>query len=493
MVTAGMRTFLLILLTLILVGSATDAPEPVHGIPSSLTTHASKSVDRQPPSPSRNHTQERLDTARNLHAKAIELYNLGQFRESERMANQSLALQSDNEDIQFLLGNACYMLRDDHCAEKNLKSFVSDKNHRLHGPSAFLLAVIYQHMKEDAKTAEFFYELALKSDPRNSEYLYTFATLFYSMGRWFKARSICQKSVDLHTGDNKPDRMVAECYYMLGIIEEDTYKNHTHSLELFRSAIEIYPEHHGAHNNAGATLYNMRVPEGIFGHYEAAVRYGCEDCLPGLVHAYKLICRQQDFDTQAAALMSGWRDETMVIMPFRSLVFEFMNADDVLKCAQRYVSSTYSEYMVKKETERPVFERRSVQQRGGTDDVLKIGFLSTDFREKHPTGRTIRDIFPHLAADPQLQLYVYSLAVQEDTLVQQTIRNSSEFFTVWKETDAEIARRIYNDRIDILVDYNGHTDGARIGTFFRAACAGADVVAGIPRHAWVAIRVEYGW
>lgn len=94
---------------------------------------------------------------------------------------------------------------------------------------------------------------------------------------------------------------------------------------------------------------------------------------------------------------------------------------------------------------------------------IKVGYVSTGFRD-HPTGRMIANIFKFTS--PKFQTHIYSLAGIVDDEYNNTIRKScSHFVNLKGMSAADIAEKIYNDKIDILVDLDGHINESQFEVF----------------------------
>lgn len=93
---------------------------------------------------------------------------------------------------------------------------------------------------------------------------------------------------------------------------------------------------------------------------------------------------------------------------------------------------------------------------------LRVGYLSSDFRD-HPTGRLMVGLFEQHDRR-RVEVFGYSYGPREQSPLRRRIENA---FDRWHEvsalSDVEVARRISADRIDILVDRKGHTQGGRLG------------------------------
>ena len=94
---------------------------------------------------------------------------------------------------------------------------------------------------------------------------------------------------------------------------------------------------------------------------------------------------------------------------------------------------------------------------------LRVGYVSNHFR-RHPVGWFLAAVWP--AHDPaRVAVHAYSGVVVEDTMTRR-LRSAA---TAWCDTatlsDAELAGRIRDDGIDLLVDLDGHTDHNRLSLF----------------------------
>jgi predicted O-linked N-acetylglucosamine transferase (SPINDLY family) len=96
---------------------------------------------------------------------------------------------------------------------------------------------------------------------------------------------------------------------------------------------------------------------------------------------------------------------------------------------------------------------------------LRVGYVSADFRD-----HSARDVFGsiilnHDKKDVEVFLYSNNDLVDEHTL---ELKGSVDFWRdVYDLTDDAMASRISEDRIDILVDLSGHTNGNRLTVFAR--------------------------
>ncbi|MFN9175704.1 MAG: tetratricopeptide repeat protein [Synechocystis sp.] len=92
---------------------------------------------------------------------------------------------------------------------------------------------------------------------------------------------------------------------------------------------------------------------------------------------------------------------------------------------------------------------------------LKVGYLSADFRS-HPVAFFLEPILRHHHPD-QVEVIGYHNAEETDDVT----RRLQSLFPHWRPcyalSDEALARQIYEDEVDILVDLSGYTNGHRAG------------------------------
>lgn len=104
---------------------------------------------------------------------------------------------------------------------------------------------------------------------------------------------------------------------------------------------------------------------------------------------------------------------------------------------------------------------RPAPDRRHTDtDVLRVGYLSGDLRT-HSVAHFIEPILRH--ASPRMLVHVYSTGREPD----ETTGRLKSLANAWRDVamldDQQIARRIIDDRIDVLVELGGLTMTHRLG------------------------------
>ncbi len=93
-------------------------------------------------------------------------------------------------------------------------------------------------------------------------------------------------------------------------------------------------------------------------------------------------------------------------------------------------------------------------------DRLKIGYLSSDLRG-HAIGYLTAELYG-LHDRKKVDVYLYYCGIAEEDEIKARIRDHAEhWIDITPMTDEAAAQRIVDDGIDILIDVNGYTNGAR--------------------------------
>jgi predicted O-linked N-acetylglucosamine transferase (SPINDLY family) len=108
------------------------------------------------------------------------------------------------------------------------------------------------------------------------------------------------------------------------------------------------------------------------------------------------------------------------------------------------------------------------QWKGSTDEdrCLRIGLVSGDLRQ-HPVGYFLENVLSSLARQAQgrLSLHAYPSFRCDDATAQRLRSHSASWTLIEGRRDQEVAAKIHDDAIDILIDLSGHTAHSRLPMF----------------------------
>jgi predicted O-linked N-acetylglucosamine transferase (SPINDLY family) len=97
---------------------------------------------------------------------------------------------------------------------------------------------------------------------------------------------------------------------------------------------------------------------------------------------------------------------------------------------------------------------------------LKLGFVSGDFYD-HSVGTFLEPVLRTLVTSQELELHAYDTNPKRhnDTVAERLRRTFFRSSAVASLSDQELARKIHDDGIDILIDLSGHTANGRLPVF----------------------------
>jgi len=94
---------------------------------------------------------------------------------------------------------------------------------------------------------------------------------------------------------------------------------------------------------------------------------------------------------------------------------------------------------------------------------IVVGYVSSDFRN-HSAALTFKPLLRHYDRE-NFEVICYSCSPEQDAVTDECRSLVDRWVDAWQFSDEELAGRIQSDKVDILVDLSGHSDGNRLGVF----------------------------
>ncbi|MDD2833831.1 MAG: tetratricopeptide repeat protein [Methylotenera sp.] len=214
----------------------------------------------------------------------------------------------------------------------------------------------------------------------------------------------------------------AHCYYGLVLKDQGDL---TAAADAFKKAVQLRPDYAAAYNNLGIVSKDMGDIEAAVSYYRLAL-----EIIPDYAACYSnlLFCLSHSNLLSPQALFQAH-----------------------LEFGQRYEPKLQRMWL--KHTNSKVADRR-----------LNVGFVSADFRE-HSLSNFFEPVLNCLSTSSHMRLYAYFNHAIEDAVTQRLQSQFDYFMHVDTLSDIDLAHQIRKDRIDILIDLDGHTSGNRLLTF----------------------------
>lgn len=234
----------------------------------------------------------------------------------------------------------------------------------------------------------------------------------------------------------------------------------TGAMICFKKAIEINPTFADAYCNLASIYKDMGNIIEAIESYENALKYKIDfpDAFCNLTHCFQTICQWDDYDERMQYVVAIVKeqlvnDKLSSVHPHHSILYPLSNQDRK-EIAARH-ANLYTEKVNSLNNVKFKHTQKSRKNR------LRVGYVSSDFGN-HPTSHLMQSI-PGMHDQSKLEIFCYALNPDDSTTFRNKIKQNSEHFIdlsnilSYKKT----AKKIYEDDIDILINMNGYTKGAR--------------------------------
>src|SRR5215831_14447585 len=170
------------------------------------------------------------------------------------------------------------------------------------------------------------------------------------------------------------------------------------------------------------------------------------------LHCKMHLCDWSNFTTDCQHLISSIRNNKINMNPFAFIAIS-SSREDQLKCAKLWINEKYPT------VSKPIWDGDIYRH-----DKIRIGYVSADFQQ-HATSDLIAGLFE---CHDKAKFKTVAISIGPDDGSKTRARLTKAFDSFWDVrllSDDEIARRIGQNEIDILVDLKGFTRDARTGIF----------------------------
>jgi len=286
---------------------------------------------------------------------------------------------------------------------------------------------------------------ALDRHPRDVETLHLLGKVQKAMGAFAAARSVLVDCATIAVDD-------AEVLTTLGAVCLDA-GDPVEASERLERAIALGARGAGVWDNLGLAYRARDDHERALSAFEKAVAVdpGLTPALANLVNTRRYLCEWDGIDAYEQRLIATLGDpgSDPRWSPHVALTCSLTPAQE-LAVARRWSRAV----LPASSAPRPAKPRGS---------RLRVGYLSSDFRE-HPTGRLMAGLFEECDRS-RFEIFAYCYGPDDGSELRSRIR--AAFGPAWRDVqsvpDAEVARMIRDDGIDLLVDRKGHTHDGRLG------------------------------
>lgn len=298
------------------------------------------------------------------------------------------------------------------------------------------------------------YRRALDADSNYVEALVGQGEIMLELGQYVGARTSCLRAMEIQAD-------YAFGYIVLGNIQQSLGRR-DEALAYYERTLQIKEEYAQGHNNKAAILAELGHLDKAIVSYRRALEIEPENAEAHMNMGVALADNGQ-FDEAIASM-----DRSLEINPrnpvaLSNLLFTYnylpaLQSASMLDQAQRYgamvsaLGRPYSSWSCLPDAKK----------------TLRIGLVSADLRN-HPVGYFIEGILAALSAhsSDELQVFAYPTRSFDDDTSRRIQTHCDGWYLSVGYSDEHLAQKIFEDRIDILIDLSGHTAHNRLPVFAR--------------------------
>jgi predicted O-linked N-acetylglucosamine transferase (SPINDLY family) len=272
---------------------------------------------------------------------------------------------------------------------------------------------------------------ALDLNPDSAEAHNNLGNALRDLGRLDESLACCRRSLDLNPDNAQAHNNLGNALKDMGMLDE--------AIASFGRALDLKPDYAEACNNLGNAFNDQAKLDEALACYRRAL-----DLKPDFVEAHdnlvytRLFCPASDAQTLCEE-HRRWNDR---------------HAAPLARCIE------------------PHGNDRSPHRR------LRIGYVSPDFRD-HVVGRNLLPLFRRHDRG-RFEIFAYADVLGADEITRLFRSRADAWRMTVGLTDAELARHIREDRIDILVDLTLHLTHNRLLVFARKPAPVQVTFAGYP-------------
>ena len=257
---------------------------------------------------------------------------------------------------------------------------------------------------------------ALRLNPKHAEALNVRGLILQALKRFEDAARDLEQAIEI-----VPTHINA--INNLALVLRDAGQNEA-ALECLRAGLAVFPEHAGTFNNIALIYRDLRRYRDASDSAAMAKKIAPDYLSPYIGHCMTLNYMDGATDSE---IFRAHQETGLLIQ---------REAGDRCDLGDRQINSR-----------------------------LKIGYVSGDFR-MHSVAYFVEGILE--AHDKtEVEVTCYHSSHEEDSVTQRLKASADRWRTVHSATDQELADLIVSDRIDVLVDLAGYTNGNRLGVFAK--------------------------
>lgn len=232
------------------------------------------------------------------------------------------------------------------------------------------------------------------------------------------------------------------------------------ALLCFKKAIELNPLFADAHCNLASIYKDLGNICDAIQSYKTAlhIKPDFPDAYCNLAHCLQIVCNWDNYEDRMYNIISiveeqlSSSDKLCSVHPHHSILYPLSNR------ARREIAARHAHLYLEKAI---MCSKTKFTHSNKLKGRLRIGYVSSDFGN-HPTSHLMQSI-PGMHGRENVEVFCYSLNPDDGTTFRSKIVEESEHFVDLSHVKCNVkaAKIINSDNINILINMNGYTKGAR--------------------------------
>jgi len=383
--------------------------------------------------------------------RALALAKKGSFDEAEGLCSALLKDNPADYSTRYLLSSIKFLTnRFDECREECIKLLeISTTNADVFN----MMAAISTDYDVDFIAAEQWLQRALACDPKHIKAITNLAGLQLRKQDKHKAEELYLKAMKLSGGKD------AGALIGLGTIK-GMKESLNEAIDLYRKALKFDPNNRQALSSLITTLYssgNLDEALEISLSVVSSSHLG-QTAIP-IFACLKSFCQWDAADAILPVMLDVLddkiRDRNLLMQPNLPLLSTYEVTNEQLLQAHRGVGKS----IVLNRLKPPFIDHPKAF---APSNKIRLAYLSPDLKS-HVVSHFFRGLVNHCDRERyELHLYSNLPAEYEDDVTKSYREHVDYFVSVWDMTDIELAERIRNDGIHILIEMSGYTANNRV-------------------------------
>lgn len=378
---------------------------------------------------------------------ALKLHQSGQFQKAESIYNQILKENPKHPDALNLSGLIAHQTGNNIKAADLINEAIlnSPENPDFHYNLGIVLSALGKW-----KEAIHAYRKSLIKKPDYFEALNNLGNILIKHGHIEDATEIYKKALKL-----KPD--CADVWNNMGNVLKEQSQIED-AIEHYKKAIQIKQDYAEAWNNLGSAMFEQNRFKDAIDHYRHALKLKPDyaEAWDNLGGALEVI---GEFKQAIKSCRQALKYKPDYIKAFSNLLY--LLSYNVL-CSPANILEEHKNW------ERIHGEKHKTHTFSHTKSAisgkrLRIGYVSPDFR-KHALSSFFEPILKNHDRK-HVKVYCYSNVSKPDLVTERLKTLADEWRSIIEISDEDVAQKIYDDKIDILIDLAGHTAKNRLIIF----------------------------